>query len=131
MGYLFRNLETDEIVELDVDFTYLMENQAANGCIMLHGIEHRRMIHLECLRDGMKTSDPVRKHGVTSRTSNFSLAVQPSQVKEAREYWRKEIGPGIDFAPDGSVTFEGLAVRQKMLLKLNETMGVVDKDSYY
>lgn len=55
------------------------------------------------------------------------LGVQPEQIPEAREAWRKHGGINMEFTPDGQAIVTG----PQMLRKACKVMGLVDRRSYY
>lgn len=131
MAYILKNLETGEVAEHDLDFSFVMENQDAAGIITIKGVEHKRMVGSEFDRDGLIVGSKRMNYAVTTRESSFALAVSPAEVKEARKNWQNKYGSGVDFKPDGTMVITGRRLQQRILADQNRINGIVDKDSYY
>lgn len=109
--YRFIDTDTDEIVELELDFQYVFENQ--NGPYLLHdGKLLKRDLNTEFAQICKKSEKQV-KLGPLKRIS-AAAGVHPDQVDDAREHYSK-VHPGISFHNNGDAEFSSRGARKAFL----------------
>lgn len=128
MIYLFRTLESNELVEVDMAMCELLERQSMNRIILDDGREARRDYAAEDERDGRERVERESRTGNPWRNfSSVGLACHPSQAKQFTEDARAAGLTGVHYDEKGRARFSSRGQRKKAL----KIAGLHDNDGGY
>lgn len=127
MTQIFRRMDNDEIVELDLSLAEISERVVAGRITLDDGTEAVRDVAAELARDyGVRQRQASRNLGAWPMTSN-ALGCHPEQVDSYRDFIRSQGLTGVDVLANGSVRISDRRARRELL----RACGMRDNDGGY
>lgn len=128
MGYLFIREDNGAVVE--VDFPTMLAQDRAGYITLRDGVQARRSLHLETLRDGKRTRLPRKANATPPKIISDSLGFGRDCLEEMERDRVANGFSGVSFVPDPQVPefYQAHCSSRRDFLRYSKHRGYVVKN---